>query len=93
MELLHVNISREEKPHLELCSPQFAPVLFVFVKFKVFIKIRTDVDVIAMIIKKSHDNDLRSNCFEYLEKNISTHAMHAACTDEGWYWKGLLINL
>ena len=52
MELLHVNISREEKPHLELCSPQFAPVLFVFVKFKVFIKIRTDVDVIAIVIKK-----------------------------------------
>ena len=74
MELLHVNSSREEKPHMELCSLQFAPVLFV--KFKVFIKIRTDVDVIAMIIKKSHDNDLRSNCFEYLENNISTHAMH-----------------
>ena len=43
MELLHVNSSREEKPHMELSSPQFAPVLFVWLKYSQML------DVIAMI--------------------------------------------
>ena len=63
MELLHVNSSREEKPHMELSSPQFAPVLFV--QFKVFIKIRTDVHVIAIVIKKKYLDNMTMNNFYF----------------------------